>query len=250
MSNPYAPGTYNPHVQFHEQAKGKIQYTDTFRRFFGETENNANPMITGFGVVFFTKLPAPIDDAINANYITAMTSSVDIPDMTVDAITYEGRDGGAWHVPGAVKMGGDLTLNMWEMRGAVTYSIIARWIQIMRNPIYGFMAETTWRQENYKGRLMYVICTPDLEVQIAKVYSGIWPTDLRDSALKYDNNQDKVEYSVTFKFDHYPYTSTEIVNQAQSMIKQTVSNLTTIVQNKYNIAGGSVSNSFGTGVNG
>ena len=131
---------YNAHVDFHEAARGKIKYTDTFRRFFGETENNADPMITGFGIVFFTKLPAPLDDAINANYITAMTTSVDIPDMTVDAITYEGRDGGQWHVPGAVKMGGDLTLNMWEMRGAITYSIIGRWIQIMRNPIYGFMA--------------------------------------------------------------------------------------------------------------
>jgi len=36
---------------------------------------------------------------------------------------------------------------------------------------------------------------------MAKVYSGIWPTNLQDSAYKMDQNQDKVEYSVTFKFD-------------------------------------------------
>lgn len=143
-------------------------------------------------------------------------------------------------------MGGDLTLNMWETRGAITYSILSRWIHIMRNPIYGFMTETKWEQRNYKGRLMYVVCNPDLEVQIAKVYSGVWPTDLRDSVFKYDNNQDKIEYSVTLKFDHYPYTSNEINNQAQSMVRQVIRNLTPIITTKYNIAKGSKSTSFGT----
>ena len=53
-------------------------------------------------------------------------------------------------------------MNYYDFANHSEHSIIARWIQIMRNPIYGFMAETTWRQENYKGRLMYVVCTPDL----------------------------------------------------------------------------------------
>lgn len=92
----WSRNTYNPHINFHEQARGKIKYTDTFRRMFGETENNAEPMITGFGIVFFTRLPDPLNDATNANYLTAMTTTVDIPDMTIDAITYEGRDGSQW----------------------------------------------------------------------------------------------------------------------------------------------------------
>lgn len=250
LINDFIGSVINPAVDFHEQARGKIKYTDTFRRFFGETENNAEPMITGFGIIYFTKLPEPLDDATNANYLTAMTTQLDIPDMTVDSIDYEGRDGGQWHVPGAVKMSSDLTLNLWEMRGAVTYSMISRWIHIMRNPIFGFMTESTWKQQNYKGRLMYVVCTPDLEVQVAKVYSGIWPTDLRDSAFKMDQNQDKIEYSVTFKFDHYPYTSVDINAQAQQMVRNTVSNLNTIISGKYEIAKGSVSDSFGTGVTG
>lgn len=61
-------------------------------------------------------------------------------------------------------MNGDLTINFWEMRGIPVYRMIARWIHIMRNPHYGFMTDTEWRQANYKGKLMYVICTPDLEV--------------------------------------------------------------------------------------
>ena len=247
VPNPNIGTVINPAVDFHEQARGKIKYTDTFRRFFGETEQNAEPMITGFGIIFFTKLPDPLDDAINANYLTAMTTQLDIPDMTVDSVDYEGRDGGQWHVPGAVKMGSDLTLNLWEMRGAVTYSMISRWIHIMRNPMFGFMTESTWRQRNYKGRLLYAICTPDLEVQLAKVYSGIWPTDLRDSAFKMDQSQDKIEYSVTFKFDHYPYTSIEINSQAQALVRSAVSNLNTIISGKYAIARGTSTTSFGTG---
>lgn len=205
---PFA-GAINPHVALHEEALGRIKYPDTFRRFFGEPSMNAEPMISGFGIIFFTKLPDPLNDAMNCNYLTAMTTQLDLPDMTMDAITYEGRDGGQWHVPGAVKMSSDLSLNLWEMVGVPTYRILARWCHIMRNPHYGFMTDVSWEQKNYKGQLMYVICSPDLEVQMAKVYSGIWPVDLRDSAYKYDQNQEKIEYQVTFKFDHYPYTSIE-----------------------------------------
>ena len=50
-------------------------------------------MITGFGVIFFTQLPQPLNQSINTNYLTAMTTQLDIPDMTQDAITYEGRNG-------------------------------------------------------------------------------------------------------------------------------------------------------------
>ena len=122
------------------------------------------------------------------------------------------------------------------MEGVPTYRILARWIHIMRNPIYGFMTDVSWKQANYKGKLMYIICTPDLQVQMAKVYSGIWPTDLRDSAFKYDQNQDKIEYQVTFKFDHYPYTSPEINQQAQSLLKQSISVLNGVIGRKYSDA--------------
>jgi len=59
-------------------------------------------------------------------------------------------------------MGGDLTMNMWEMRGVPTYRMIARWIHIMRNPHYAFMTDCMWRQRNYKGKMLYAMCTPDL----------------------------------------------------------------------------------------
>ena len=68
---------------------------------------------------------------------------------------------------------------------------------------------------------------------MAKVYSGIWPTNLQDSAYKMDQNQDKVEYSVTFKFDHYPYTSVAINNQAQALVNSTLQELNRIVHRKF-----------------
>ena len=248
MANSFIGSVFNPHIDFQLASKNKMKYTDTFRRFFGETEMNAEPHITGFGVLFFTKLPEPIDDAQNANYLTAITPTIDIPDITLNSIDYEGRDGGQWHVPGSITVGGDLTLTMWELRGVPTYSTLSRWVHLMRNPIYGFMTDTTWEQRNYKGRLMYVSCTPDLEVQIAKVYTGIWPTNLNDSVLKQEAaTQDRVEYSVTFKFDHYPYSSAAINAQAQSMITSMTSQITTVIEQKYNIAKGSTSSSFGAG---
>jgi hypothetical protein len=163
-ANPNFYGARNPHVALHEESINHMKYPDTFRRFFGEPSNNAEPMITGFGVIFFTQLPDPLNQAINTNYLTAMTTQLDIPDMTQESITYEGRNGGQWHVPGASKMSGDLSLTLWEMEGVPTYRILARWIHIMRNPIYGFMTDVSWKQANYKGKLMYIICTPDLRV--------------------------------------------------------------------------------------
>lgn len=73
---------------------------------------------------------------------------------------------------------------------------------------------------------------------MAKVYSGIWPTDLRDSAFKYDQNQDKIEYQVTFKFDHYPYTSVEINKQAESLLQSSISVLNGVIDQKYADAAG------------
>lgn len=53
---------------------------------------------------------------------------------------------------------------MWEMAGIPTYTILSQWYQLLRNPHYGFMSETTWYHSNYKGQLMYVACTPDMHV--------------------------------------------------------------------------------------
>lgn len=233
MANEGRRGEINPHQALQEMARGSMVYTDTFRRFFGETSNNAEPMISGFGILFFTQLPTPLNDSTNVNYLTAVTTTLELPDMSIDVITYEGRDGGQWHVPGAVKMGGDLTLTLWELKGLPTYRTINRWVSIMRNPLYGYMTDVTWNQANYKGKLLYAICTPDLQVQMAKVYSGIWPTEVRDSVFRMDQNQEKIEYQATFKFDHYPYTSEEVISTATALVENNISNLTNIIGTKY-----------------
>jgi hypothetical protein len=228
----------NEHVALYNMAQSHMNYPDVFRRFFGETENNAEPMISGFGVVFFTAIPEAITNKAKlSSLLTAVTNNFELPDMTLDAITYEGRDGGAWHVPGAVKMSSnDLTFTMWELTGLPVYHSIANWITLMRNPQYGYMTETTWHQKNYKGKILYASCTPDMIVQWAKVYSGIWPVDLKDSVFKYDQSQEKVEYQVTFKFDHYPYMSTDINLSAQSLVDSSLRSLTSIIRGKYDSA--------------
>lgn len=213
-------GSYNPFVNinsaiFGSDTNNKPQFEkrrDIFRRFLGEQAGGRDPFVTGFGIVFFTKMPAAISEETKnkAGWLSAMCTSFELPDLTIDSIDYEGRDGGQWHVPGAAKMGNDLTMNLWEMDTAPTYRILAEWIQLMRNPHYGFMSNTTWKHENYKGQIAYAACLPDLSVRFVKVYNGVWPTELKDSAFKYDNNQDKVEFSCSFKFDHYPYCTPEI----------------------------------------
>ena len=84
------------HVPLQEESKSLMKYPDTFRRFFGEPSLNAEPMITGFGILFFVQLPKQLDEATNCDYLTAMTTTLDLPDMSLDAVTYEGRDGGQW----------------------------------------------------------------------------------------------------------------------------------------------------------
>lgn len=68
---------------------------------------------------------------------------------------------------------------------------------------------------------------------MAKVYSGIWPTNLQDSQFKYDTAQEKVQFQVTFQFDHYPYTSPAINTQAQMLVSESISTLNGIISTKY-----------------
>lgn len=211
------------------------RYPDRFRKFFGEHSNNADPMISGFGVVFFTYLPSVLNSNQNKQILTALCTNTQFPGMTVNVEEYAGRDGGRWRVPTTIAMSGqDITLHFWELVGIPVYRLIASWITLLRNPQYGYMTEINWRQSEYKGKLMYCACTPDMKVQYAKVYGGIMPTNLSDNSFDSNiENQAKVEYDVTFSFDHYPYSSTEITSQAQNMVDLMLSESDTVIRTKY-----------------
>lgn len=213
---------------------------DIFRRFLGEQSGGRDPLITGFGVVFFTALPKGLatgaDANLYGNWLSAMTTTFNLPDMEIGVIEYEGRDGGKWYVPGAATTSGDISLNLVEMDDAPAYFILSKWYHLLRNPHYGFMSETMWKHENYKGQLLYAMCTPDLVVRVAKVYNGIWPTSLKDSVFKYDQSQEKIEYEVTLKFDHYPYSSPEITSAAQQKIDTMQDQIHSAVEGQFKIA--------------
>ena len=231
---------YNPWMLMSKD-HSTYKYPDKFRKFFGEHSNNADPMISGFGMVFFTKLPPSLNNPENSNLLTALTTNVTIPDMSLDPIEYEGRDGGKWSVPGAIRIENTLTLNMWELVGVPCHKLISAWVTLMRNPQYGYMTDIDWKQDLYKGKMLYCTCTPDMKVQFAKVYPGIWPLDVKESPFGYEQGQqDKIAFDVQFRFDHYPYTSPEIIASAQAMVTQSLDAVNRTVVSKYDDAAGSL----------
>lgn len=220
-----------------------FRYPDRFSHFMGEENINADPMITGFGVAVFLTVPAAITDpSAKGNLLTALCTSFTPVDMTIDNEVYTGRDGGNWLVPTKATMGSNsVTFKFWELVGLPVYHTICQWVSLMRNPIYGYMTDINWRQAEYKGKLMYISCTPDLHVQFAQVYKGIWPSNMPSSAFGGTiQDQAKVEFDVPFNFDHYPYQSGEINSIAQEYIESMKSELDTVVRLRYADASGNV----------
>lgn len=235
------PSSYNPFIEM-EQDHSSYKYPDRFRKFFGEHSQNAEPMVSGFGMVFFTYLPPSISDTQNKYILTALCNNISVPGMSISAIEYDARDGGKWSVPGQATMdSNEITLQMWELVGIPIHKLISAWVSLLRNPQYGYMTEVSWQQANYKGKMLYCTCTPDMKVQYAKVYGGVWPTAIKDDAFNYDQaSQDKVQFDVTFRFDHYPYTSPAIVSSAQSMVDAALEDVYTTVSTKYTDAAGTI----------
>lgn len=224
----------NPYISA-ELDHSNYRYPDRFRKFFGEHSNNADPMINGYGMVFFQYLPSQISNQDNKKLITALCTNFTGPGMTISTEQYGGRDGGKWAVPTVANMdSNEITLHFWELVGLPVYKLISAWVSLLRNPQYGYMTDIQWRQSQYKGKMMYCSCTPDMKVQYAKVYSGIMPLKINDDAFNGDiENQGKIEFDVTFSFDHYPYSSTDIINNAQTMVDTMLSEVDNVVSTKY-----------------
>jgi len=225
---------FNPWLEMSSD-HSSYRYPDRYRQFFGEHSNNADPMISGFGFVFFTVLPPKLRSVENAHLLGALVNTITVPDITLNNIEYAGRDGGKWGVPGDVVMGGQtISMNFTELVGIPVHKLLSAWVTLMRNPQYGFMSEIDWKQEQYKGRITYCTCTPDLKVQFAAVYAGIYPTSIKDDAFGYDKtSQQAINIEAVFQFDHYPYKSNEITSSAQQMVDEVRSSLNPVVQGKY-----------------
>lgn len=212
----------NPYLSLYNKAKGATTVPDTFRGFFGGNVDAVDPMIKGFGMVFFTKLPAKLADPNTTSVLTALATSVNIPDGQLEMIEYAARDGGKWYVPGNFVMSGNsITIHFWEMLNLPIYNTFASWISMIRSAHYGYMADVEWKQSEYKGKLIYAVCDPNLKVRFAKAYSGIVPKSIKDDSFNSEiGTQEKIEYDIEFQFDHYPYTSEAIISSAQSWVNK------------------------------
>ena len=202
---------------------------DTFRKFFGTNRQAGwDPMIGGYGIVYFPELPVHVaSGSTTAHTLMSLAVMTNIPSIRVEAVEYEGRDGGKWYVPGKLGMSGNtITVKFWEMAGLPIYKIISKWVTLLRNPHAGFMTDVNWNQSAYKGRMVYCSCTPDMRVQFAKCYDGVMPLDINDEIFGGEiTTQDKIEFECEFQFDHYPYTSPDLISAAQAQVDSMVSHV-------------------------
>ena len=219
---------------------------DPFRKFFG-THRAAgwDPMIGGYGMVFFPEIPTHVASGVTSAYtLMSLAVMTNIPSLRMEAVEYEGRDGGKWYVPGKLVMSGNtVTLKFWEMAGLPIYKIISKWVTLLRNPHAGFMTDVNWNQSAYKGRMIYCACTPDMRVHFAKCYAGVMPLDIKDEIFGGEiTSQDKIEYECEFQFDHYPYTSTDLVASTQSLVDAVVARVEMNISSELATCAGRTSN--------
>lgn len=186
------------------------QHTQTdMRRMFGDNElQYRDPYTTGYHYILFT-LPNFEQGGSNKSlYQNFMASSciagASIPDIQVQDIEYSGLNNTKWHVPGVSTYSSQkVSFKFIEWQGTPIAKILGSWIGIFRDPIYGYGEKQRSRQQEYKGKILYITTRWDqYEVEFAASFTGVYPSKIPFGGFGSDvSTQEKVEHDVEFTFD-------------------------------------------------
>jgi len=177
-------------------------------RFFGGHNAPRDPYVSGFFMVFFSKIPTFMETA-ESQVLTALATSVTLPDYTLDKVTANALGGLKFHVPGALTIGETFTLNFTEYQYMPVFNIIRKWNYAIRSNILGFanhsqlVGNDQYVQKNYKGAATIVYLRPDMkDIDFACVLTGIWPLKVPTAELNSEITAvEKKDLSVEFSCD-------------------------------------------------
>ena len=202
-------------------------------RFFGGSASQTDPYVSGFFLLQFTHLPTTmIGDSHAGDVLTAVATSVTLPDYAIDAVTVNALGGLKFKVPGALTLGDEMTIVFTEYQYLPVFNVIRNWHYGIRNNILGYsnhsvLSHKNYVQTNYKGNILVVYLRPNMEeIEFAGYASGVWPLNVPVDSMNSDINEvAKKDHSIRFSVDLF-HLEDWVMDKAAKFVSAVRSNTT------------------------
>lgn len=204
------------------------------RNFGGTVAGVADPYLTGYHFIYFSKLPADLADyagievADITNLLSGACLSVTPPGGTLNKVEFTGLGGVKWAVPGNIDYGNSVSVKFLEFNGLPMLNIFHGWIKMMRDYRTGTAniedTETLsgYSKGTYAGLMYYWTTAPDAKtVEYYACYDGVFPTkdpqDLFTSDVETVGRLDvEIEFNVDYVW-HEDWVKTKCQSYAESI---------------------------------
>ena len=205
------------------------------RNFGGTVAGVADPYITGYHFVYFTKLPAALpkyaslsDVGTIQNLLAGACLSVTPPGGTLNKVEFTGLGGLKWAVPANIDYGNSVSVKFLEFNGTPILNIMHGWVKMIRDYRTGTtdLIEgeqlTGYSKSSYAGLMYYWTTAPDAKtVEYYACYDGLFPTkdpqDLFTSDVETVGRLDvEIEFNVDYIW-HEDWVKTKCQSLADSV---------------------------------
>jgi len=205
------------------------------RNFGGTVAGVADPYITGYHFVYFTKLPAALpkyaslsDVGTIQNLLAGACLSVTPPGGTLNKVEFTGLGGIKWAVPANIDYGNSVSVKFLEFNGTPILNIMHGWVKMIRDYRTGTtdLIEgeqlTGYSKSSYAGLMYYWTTAPDAKtVEYYACYDGLFPTkdpqDLFTSDVETVGRLDvEIEFNVDYIW-HEDWVKTKCQSLADSV---------------------------------
>ena len=215
------------------------------RNFGGTVAGVADPYISGYHFIYFSKLPAGLaryaqlpDLTTIGNLLSGACLSVTPPGGSLNKIEFTGLGGVKWAVPGNIDYGNSVSIKFLEFSGTPILNIFHGWIKMMRDYRSGttdiINGEThQYTKSAYAGLMYYWTTAPDAKtVEYYACYDGVFPTkDPQDLFTSDVESIGRLDMEIEFNVD-YVWHEDWVKNKCTSLAED-VYNIKTNVINKY-----------------
>lgn len=201
----------------------KLPDNQLTRNFGGTTKGAADPLITGYHFITFSKLPAFLVTSYGdrtpgdrgtlrlsdmQNILSAAALAVTLPSSRLNHVDLTGLGGIKWTVPTNIDIDTSFNVKFLEFGATPIYNIIHAWIQLIRSYNTGLSAfssgKNTDNKYNYAGTAYYFTTSPDLQdINFFACFDGIYP--VIDPSREFGHDIEtigKLDIEIEFKFDY------------------------------------------------
>lgn len=188
----------------------------TVKTFGGTKIGTADPVITGYGGIYFDELPDGLSSNLDLStdeitkLLVSSSLSITVPSITLNKTTLNGIGGKKWSVITNVDVGDSISIRFTEWSSLPLAKIFYAWTDIARSPRHHSSKYNSYKEYTksaYSCTIYYWMTTATMDpsadaIEIAFAFTGCFPDKVPTDAFGLDvNTNDKVEHDITFNVD-------------------------------------------------